>query len=90
VILASLSTLPTNGGFALAIGTVAALVLVAVLFADLVLLAIGAVGTLIVLPSAVSYWFPGSSSAPLALLGVGLALVGIAVWTTRRRRRQSD
>jgi hypothetical protein len=90
VILASLSTLPTNGGFALAIGTVAALVVIAVLFADLVLLAIGAVGTLIVLPSAVNYWFPGSSSAPLALLGVGLALVGIAVWTSRRRHRQSD
>lgn len=90
LIVASVSTLPTDGGFALAIGTVTAIVAMALLQADLVLFAIGAVGTLVVLPSAVSEWFPGSAAAPLALLGVGLALVGMAVWTARRRHDQAD
>lgn len=84
-IAVSLMTLPVDWGYALAIGTVAAVVVIAVVRADLVLLGIGSVGTLIVIPLAVGEWFPDSSAVPFVLLGAGLALVGVAVWTARRR-----
>ena len=81
----SLMTLPVEWGYWLAIGTVAAVVVIAVVRADLVLLAIGSAGTLIVVPLAVGEWFPDSSAVPFVLLAAGLALVGVAVWTARRR-----
>jgi hypothetical protein len=84
-VVAAVMTLPTGWGFGLAIGTVAAVVVIAVVQGDLVLLAIGAAGTLLVIPSAAAEWFPNSSALPFVLLGVGLALVGMAVWTARRR-----
>jgi len=77
-------------GSVLAIGTVAALVVIAVLIRDLVLLAVAALGTLNVLPVVVSQFFPGVLSAAMALLAVGLFLVGAAVVTARRRRSGPD
>lgn len=73
-------------GSALAVGTVVALVVIAVLTRDLVLLAVAALGTLNVLPVVVYRFFPGVLSAAMALLAVGLFLVGAAVVTARRRR----
>ena len=84
-IVASLMTLPTDGGFGLAIVTVTVVVALAVFSADLLLLAVGAVGTLLVLPAAVYEWFPDSQAVPFALLLAGLLLIAVAVWTTRRR-----
>lgn len=86
LLIASVSTLPTSGGFALALATVAAVVALAVLTTDLVMLGIGALGMLMVLPAAVVHWFPGSAGAPVAVLITGAALVGVAVLTARRRR----
>jgi hypothetical protein len=79
-------TLPTNAGFALAIGTVAFVVAVAVLQSDLLLLGVGAIGTLMVLPAAATEWFPDSDAVPFVLLAMGLLLVLTAVWTARRHR----
>jgi len=84
-VVAAVMTLPTDWGFGLATGTVAVIVVTAVVQADLVLLAVGAAGTLLVIPSAVAEWFPDSTAVPFVLLGLGLALVGVAVWTARRR-----
>jgi hypothetical protein len=78
-------TMTADWGLALGLATAAALVGVAVLFGDLVLLAVGAIGALQILPSAVSRWFPGALAAPLALLAVGVVLVAAAVYTARRR-----
>jgi hypothetical protein len=84
-VVAAVMTLPTDWGFGLAIGTVVAVVVIAVVRADLLLVAVGAAGTLLVIPSAVAEWFPDSSAAPFVFLGIGLTLVGMAVWTARRR-----
>jgi hypothetical protein len=78
-------TMTADWGLALGLATAAALVGVAVLFGDLVLLAVGAIGALQILPNAVSRWFPGALAAPLALLAVGIVLVAAAVYTARRR-----
>ncbi|MBF4769572.1 DUF2157 domain-containing protein [Nocardioides agariphilus] len=88
VVIGSLMTLPADAGFVLAIGSVSLVVTLAVLTADLPLLAVGAFGTLNVLPAAVNEWFPDSDAVPFALLGVGLLLVLLAVWTARRRSVQ--
>jgi hypothetical protein len=47
-----------------------------------------AIGSLQILPGAVSRWFPGALAAPLALLAVGIVLVAAAVYTARRRSAQ--
>lgn len=86
MVVGAMITTPADAGFLLAIGTVTLLVALAVLLSDLPLLAVGALGTLNVLPAAVSEWFPDSDAVPFALLGVGLVLVLLAVWTARRHR----
>jgi hypothetical protein len=73
-------------GYAFALGTVIALVAVAVIRRELGVLGVGSVGTLIALPIAVDHYFPGVLPAALALVVGGLALVTIAVFTARRRR----
>jgi hypothetical protein len=72
-----------------ALGTVVALVAVAVLRRDLPVLGVGSVGTLIALPVAVAEYFPGMLPAALSLVAGGLALVATAVFTSRRRQPSS-
>jgi hypothetical protein len=72
-------------GHVVALLTVAATVVVAVLFRDLALLAIGAILALLVLPSAVDRFFPGVLAVPVALLVAGLLVVGISVAMSRRQ-----
>jgi len=77
-------------GSMFALGTVIALVAVAVLRRDLAVLGVGSVGTLITLPIAVDEYFPGVLPAALSLVVGGLALVVIAIATARRRRDPSS
>jgi hypothetical protein len=77
-------TLPTDAGMALALCTVVAIVVLAVLFRDLLLLGVGAFGALNILPSVITEWFPGDLAPPLVLLGFGGLLVAAAVYTARR------
>ena len=86
-VIGAIMTMQYDAGIVLAILTAAAIVSAAVLFRDLVLLAVGAAGALIVLPPAVSRWFPDSLAAPVALLAVGVLLVSSALWIARRRVR---
>jgi hypothetical protein len=79
-----LMTLPTNVGMVLALCTVVAVVVLAVVVRDLLLLAVGALGALNVLPVVVNEWFPGELAAPLVLLVVGALLVTAAVYTAKR------
>ena len=88
--IGAMTTIPTYGGIALALVTAAAVVATAVLFRDLLLLAVGAVGTLLVLPSSVVELFPGDLAAPIALLVVGALLVGAGLFIARRRHHTSD
>jgi hypothetical protein len=75
-------------------GQLAALATIALLFAwgvrvdSLGLLAVAALGTLMLVPASITYFFPDEEiAAPLALLAVGAVLVGSAVVVTRRRAR---
>jgi hypothetical protein len=84
-LLGAQATMSTGWGHVVALATVAGLVGVAVLVGDLVVLGIGAVGTLMILPETMDYYFPGALAAPLALLAAGVLLVVAALRATRRR-----
>ena len=83
---AALTVASESGGSVLAVVTVAALVAVAVLMRDLVLLAVATLGALTILPIVVVEFFPGVLAAAIVLLAVGVLLVGAAVAISRRRR----
>ncbi|MEV0283590.1 DUF2157 domain-containing protein [Kribbella sp. NPDC050820] len=78
-------TMPADGGLVLALVTAAALVSLAVLARDLLVLALGGWGAVQFLPIAVNEWFPGELAAAIALLGAGGLLVAVAIWIARRR-----
>jgi hypothetical protein len=88
--LGAMTMIPTYAGIVLALVTAAAVVVTAVVFRDLMLLAVGALGTLLVLPSSVIELFPGDLAAPIALLLVGALLVGAGLFIARRRRTTSE
>jgi hypothetical protein len=85
----ALTTIPTYAGIVLALSTAVAVVATAVLFRDLLLLAVGAFGTLLVLPSSVIELFPGDLAAPTAMLVVGALLIGAGLLIARRRHTRS-
>jgi hypothetical protein len=61
-------------------------VVAAVMTADLVMVGIGAAGTLIVLPIVVHAYVESLLSMALVLLAAGAALVAVALWVARHRR----
>lgn len=79
------SLMDVGWGVVLALATIGALVGLALTFRDLILLGIAAFGTLMVLPSIMDRYFPGSLAPALVLLCVGVLLVVAAVAMTRRR-----
>ncbi|TCC24762.1 hypothetical protein [Kribbella speibonae] len=83
-LIGALMTLPADAGMVLALCTVVAVVVPAVVFGDLLLLAVGALGAVNILPVVVNEWFPGDLAAPLVLLVVGALLVTTAVHTARK------
>ncbi|MET9273574.1 DUF2157 domain-containing protein [Kribbella sp. NPDC003557] len=87
-LIGALMTLPTDAGMVLALCTVVAVVVLAVVVRDLLLLAVGALGALNTLPVVVNEWFPGELAAPLVLLVVGALLVTAAVYTAKRGNRE--
>ena len=89
-VVGALTTIPTHAGIVLALATAVAVVATAVLFRDLLLLAVGAFGTLLVLPSSVIELFPGDLAAPIAMLVVGALLVGAGLFIARRRHTRSE
>jgi hypothetical protein len=72
----------------LALATVAVVVVLAVVWNDLALLTLGAIGSVPTIMVAVDSWFPSSLAAPVALLVVGAGLVATAVWVAHRRARR--
>jgi len=86
----ALTTIPTDAGNFLALVTAAVVVATAVLFRDLLLLAVGAFGTLLVLPAVITEWFPGDLAAPIAMLAIGAVLVGAALFVARRRHTKPE
>lgn len=84
----ALTTIPTHAGVALALLTSVAVVATAVVFRDLLMLAVGALGTLLVLPSSVIELFSGELAAPILMLVVGALLVGAGLFIARRRHTE--
>jgi hypothetical protein len=74
-------------GQVLALLTVAGLLAAGIAAHRVLLIAIGAAGTLYVIPDAANRYLPGSVAAPLAVATVGLVLFTIAMWLARHRRR---
>lgn len=77
-------------GAVLALLTVGAVVVAAVAFRDMGLLALGAIGALVVLPAMMARYFPGAVSAAAVLLVAGVGLVVAAILTARRRRGTAE
>lgn len=82
-------TVSVDWGAALGLATAAVLIAAGAWMRDLVLLGVGAVATLLTVPPALGLYFPDSLAAPLALLVVGVLLVGGALYLMRRRRLTS-
>jgi Predicted membrane protein (DUF2157) len=90
LVFGSMMTMGHDAGLGFGIVTAALIITIALLFRNLVLLAIGAFASLQAIPPTVARWFPDSVVAPLALLVVGLLLVGAALLIARRRRTGPD
>jgi hypothetical protein len=80
-------TMEVAAGRFLALGTAAGLLLVGVLARRVWLLALGAVGVIMVVPQIAVLYLPGSAGTPLSLFVVGLALLGGAIWLARQWKR---
>jgi hypothetical protein len=78
-------TMQVAAGHVLALATVAGLLAAGVLLRQAWLVALGAFGVLLVTPQTATRYLPMSAAAPLAILLVGVALVGSAVWLARHR-----
>ena len=76
----------TDAGLVLGLVNVAAIITLAVLIGDVILLVLGAFATLDILPMAINTWLPGKLSAPLALFVVGAVLVATALYAARHLR----
>lgn len=85
VIVGALMTLEADWGTAVALGTAAALVAAGVWQRDLLLLAVGAIATLLAVPSTLNRFFPDTLTAPLAVLVTGVVLIAGALYTARRK-----
>jgi hypothetical protein len=77
-------TFEADWGHALTVGTAFVVVVLAVLLRDLVLLAIGTVGTLVAVPTAVTVLWPSDLAPPLALLAAGAIALAAALTGWRR------
>lgn len=85
VVIGSMYVQQASWGHVVGLVAVAGLVVLALRFDELLLLALGTVGLFGVLPSAVSAWFPGTVAVPVVLLLCGGLLVLVALRAARRR-----
>jgi hypothetical protein len=79
-------TLPVAAGHALALGTVAGLLIGGVLVRRVWPLVAGALGVIVCVPETAVRYLPQSMGVPLAMLTVGLVLVAAALGLARRWR----
>ena len=82
-------TMELAAGHVLAVATVAGLLIAGVAVRRVWLVALGAVGVLLVVPQTAVRYLPASAGAPLAVFVVGLTLVAVAVWLARHRTPHS-
>jgi hypothetical protein len=85
-IVAATTTFGADAGMVLGLVTAVAVVALALWLHDLPMVVVGSLGLLQMLPQVVSEWFPDSLAAPFVLLGVGVVVLGLSVWTARLRQ----
>jgi hypothetical protein len=78
-------TMQLAAGPVLAVVTVAGLLAGGVLMRQAWLVAVGAVGVLLVVPQAATRYLPTSAAVPVAIFVTGVVMLGSAVWLARRR-----
>lgn len=86
LLVGAMMTMQEAAGHVLAQATVAGLLVAGVALRRLWLVALGAVGVIVVVPETASRYLPGSIAVPLAILVVGLALIGVALWLAKGHR----
>jgi hypothetical protein len=74
-------------GQVLAVVTVAGLLAAGVALRRVLLLGFGAVGALVILPQVASRYLPSKVGAAVAVLAVGVIMLGVALWLARTRQR---
>lgn len=87
VLIGAIMVMDQAAGVPLALATVCGLYAAGILLKRVLLIGIGAIGTLYVIPGAADRYLPGSVAAPLAVAVAGLALLGVALWLARQRRK---
>lgn len=90
MLVAALAGIEFLWGHLLGLTSVALLILAGLLTKQLAVLGIGAAGTLLLVPTTLLTYFPGTIAAPVAVLLVGAVLGGIGVYVARQRRAGSD
>lgn len=88
VLVGAMMTMDTTAGPVFALVTVAGLLSMGVVFRQVLMLGLGAVGIIGVVPQAAIRYLPGSVAAPVAVALVGLLLLAIALWLARTRTRR--
>jgi hypothetical protein len=83
---AQLATDPAAGQ-ALAVATVVGLLTAGVVLRRVLFLGLGALGAIEMLPRVANRYLPSGPGAAFAILAVGLAMVGVAVWLAKSRQR---
>lgn len=83
-------TMAIAAGQVLALVTVAGLLAAGVALRRVALLGLGAVGVIITVPQTAARYLPESVGAPLAVLIVGLVLLGMALWLAKARKRSAS
>jgi Predicted membrane protein (DUF2157) len=76
-------TMQEAAGHVLAVTTVVGLLAAGVALRRVWVLALGALGVLLVVPQTAARYLPQSVAAPLAVFCVGLSLLGVALWLAR-------
>lgn len=89
MLIGAQATLKYAAGHALALFTVTALLVVGVRTRNVWLLGFGTFGVFVFVPQTASRYLPQSASAPIAVLLVGLAMLGVAIWLVRHRRKDA-
>jgi len=84
LVLGAGMTMPEDAAIVFALATTLALICAGVIWREIVVVLIGAIGLVQILPMAVTTWFSGRAAAPVALVFGGGLLVVAAVVLARR------
>jgi hypothetical protein len=85
MIIGAMFTMQHDAGVGAALSTAGLLVAVSLVTRDPLVLGVGTLGAFLVLPVAVTRWFPDSLVAPLLLVALGAGLLVLAVLVIRRQ-----